>query len=131
MAQNWSSPVDVLGRHNNKAEAARAVIAPHSGPRPGHLGGADAGSYALWGQDASPSLWRDDRVLATAELTPNFYPAASPAEARKLAHSPLLELPRRQRNREKHDGNQSYEQKIGLLTITAYGSNPIPTLLRQ
>ena len=37
-----------------------------------------------------------------------------------------------------HDGNltpnnmmanQSYEQKIGLLTNTAYGSNPIPTLL--
>ena len=25
--------------------------------------------------------------------------------------------------------NQSYEQKIGLLTNTAYGSQPIPTLL--
>src|SRR3974390_3888766 len=55
MAQNWSSPVDVLGAHNNNGRGCAGCHAPHSGSfGSGHGGAADAGSYALWGQDASP-----------------------------------------------------------------------------
>src|SRR3974390_608789 len=54
-AQNWSSPVDVLGAHNNQGRGCAGCHAPHSGSfGSGHGGAADAGSYALWGQDASP-----------------------------------------------------------------------------
>jgi len=55
VAQNYSSPVDVLGAHNNNGRGCAGCHAPHSGSfGSGHNGGADAGSYALWGQDASP-----------------------------------------------------------------------------
>src|SRR5450755_3724925 len=55
MAQNYSSPVDVLGAHNNGGRGCAGCHAPHSGSFGAGLGGApDAGSYALWGQDASP-----------------------------------------------------------------------------
>jgi len=55
MGQNWSSPVDVLGAHNNGGRGCAGCHAPHSGSfGSGHGGAADAGSYALWGQDASP-----------------------------------------------------------------------------
>jgi hypothetical protein len=55
MAQNWSSTVDVLGAHNNQGRGCAGCHAPHSGSfGSGHGGAADAGSYALWGQDASP-----------------------------------------------------------------------------
>src|SRR6202030_3181697 len=55
MAQNATSPVDVLGAHNNNGRGCAGCHAPHSGSfGSGHGGGADAGSYALWGQDASP-----------------------------------------------------------------------------
>src|ERR1700752_4748326 len=55
MAQNWSSTVDVLGAHQNQGRGWPACHAPHSGSfGSGHGGAADAGSYALWGQDASP-----------------------------------------------------------------------------
>ena len=55
MAQNWSSTVDVLGAHNNQGRGCAGCHAPHSGSfGSGHGGKADAGSYALWGQDASP-----------------------------------------------------------------------------
>src|ERR1700687_5501965 len=55
MAQNWSSSVDVLGAHNNQGRGCAGCHAPHSGSLCSrHGGAADAGSYALWGQDASP-----------------------------------------------------------------------------
>ncbi|MGA3196240.1 MAG: hypothetical protein ABSD39_14670 [Terriglobales bacterium] len=57
MAQNWSSPnsADVLGAHQNQGRGCAGCHAPHSGSfGSGHGGAADAGSYALWGQDASP-----------------------------------------------------------------------------
>src|SRR5579863_7206318 len=55
MAQTWSSPVDVLGAHNNQGRGCAGCHAPHSGSfGSGHGGVSDAGSYALWGQDASP-----------------------------------------------------------------------------
>src|SRR5450755_4550644 len=55
MAQNASSTVDVLGAHNNGGRGCAGCHTPHSGSfGSGQKGAADAGSYALWGQDASP-----------------------------------------------------------------------------
>src|SRR5580692_7679646 len=55
MAQNATSPVDVLGAHNNNGRGCAGCHQPHSGSfGSGQKGGADAGSFALWGQDASP-----------------------------------------------------------------------------
>src|SRR6516225_5065426 len=47
--------LDVLGAHNNGGRGCAGCHAPHSGSfGSGHAGAADSGSYALWGQDASP-----------------------------------------------------------------------------
>src|ERR1700757_2373899 len=55
MAQTWSSPIDVLGAHNNNGRGCAGCHQPHSGAfGSGQKGAADSGSYALWGQDASP-----------------------------------------------------------------------------
>ena len=133
MAQNWNSPVDVLGAHNNGGRGCAGCHAPHSGAYgSGHApknGGADTGTYALWGQDASPlygaTLNMGDNG-STVEVLPN-----SISTGGEEVGGILLCL-------SCHDGNvtygnmmknQSYEQQIGLLTNTAYGSNQIPTLL--
>ena len=130
MAQNWSSPVDVLGAHNNQGRGCAGCHAPHSGSfGSGHGGQADAGSYALWGQDASP-LYGQTIAFGDGgryvEVLPNSITTGSTEVGGILL---CLSC---------HDGNltpsnmmtnQSYEQKIGLLTNTAYGSTPIPTLL--
>ena len=130
MAQNWSSTVDVLGAHNNNGRGCAGCHQPHSGSfGAGQKGAADAGSYALWGQDASPLYGKtiafgDDGSFT--ELMPSTITGGS-----QEVGGILLCL-------SCHDGNvtaknmmanQSYEQKIGLLTNTAYGSLPIPTLL--
>jgi hypothetical protein len=130
MAQNATSPVDVLGAHNNNGRGCAGCHQPHSGSfGSGHKGGADAGSFALWGQDASPlygaSIAFGDGGSFT-EVLPNGIATGS-----QEVGGILLCL-------SCHDGNltaknmmanQSYEQRIGLLRNTAYGSNPIPTLL--
>ncbi|HET7891320.1 MAG TPA: hypothetical protein VFL34_07335 [Candidatus Sulfotelmatobacter sp.] len=131
MAQNWSSPgVDVLGAHGNNGRGCAGCHQPHSGSfGSGQKGAADAGSYALWGQDASPlygaTVAFGDGGSYT-EVLPNGIATGS-----QEVGGILLCL-------SCHDGNvtaknmmanQSYEQKIGLLTNTAYGSQPIPTLL--
>src|SRR5580704_15902221 len=130
MAQNATSPVDVLGAHNNNGRGCAGCHQPHSGSfGSGHKGGADAGSFALWGQDASPlygaSIAFGDGGTYT-EVLPNGIATGS-----QEVGGILLCL-------SCHDGNltaknmmanQSYEQRIGLLKNTAYGSNPIPTLL--
>src|SRR5579859_6900890 len=130
MAQNWSSPVDVLGAHGNNGRGCAGCHQPHSGSfGSGQNGAADAGSYALWGQDASPLYGKS--ILfgdsgSYAEVLPNGIQTGT-----QEVGGILLCL-------SCHDGNvtaknmmanYSYEQKIGLLTQTAYGSNPIPTLL--
>jgi hypothetical protein len=130
MAQNWSSTVDVLGAHNNNGRGCAGCHQPHSGSfGSGQKGGADAGSYALWGQDASPLYGKTINFGdsgAYAEVLPSSIQSGS-----QEVGGILLCL-------SCHDGNvtsknmmanQSYEQRIGLLTNTAYGSNPIPTLL--
>ncbi len=130
MAQNWSSTVDVLGAHNNNGRGCAGCHAPHSGSfGSGHGGAADAGSYALWGQDASPlygkSIAFGDGGKYTETMPTSITSGSSEIGGILLCLSC-------------HDGNftptnmmngQSYEQRIGLLTNTAYGTKPIPTLL--
>jgi hypothetical protein len=130
LAQNATSPVDVLGAHNNNGRGCAGCHQPHSGAfGSGQKGAADSGSYALWGQDASP-LYGATVAFGDGgsymEVLPNGIATGS-----QEVGGILLCL-------SCHDGNvtaknmmanYSYEQKIGLLTQTAYGSNPIPTLL--
>ncbi len=130
MAQNWSSPVDVLGAHNNQGRGCAGCHAPHSGSfGSGHGGGKDAGSYALWGQDASPLYGKTIAFGDNGKYT-ELLPSTISTGSQEVGGI-LLCL-------SCHDGNvtqsnmmrnQSYEQQIGLLTNTAYGSQPIPTLL--
>jgi|ERR1035441_6713733 hypothetical protein len=131
-AQNWSSPVDVLGAHNNQGRGCAGCHSPHSGAYgSGHsvLKGNDTGTYALWGQDASP-LYGATIAFGDngkyVEVLPNGIATGS-----QEVGGILLCL-------SCHDGNLtpqnmmrnwSYEQEIGLLTNPAYGSNHIPTLL--
>jgi hypothetical protein len=130
MAQNASSTVDVLGAHNNGGRGCAGCHQPHSGSRgSGQAGTTDSGNYALWGQDASPlygaTIAFGDGGKYTEVLPANLTTGSSDVGGILLCLSC-------------HDGNvtaknmmanQSYEQRIGLLTNTAYGSQPIPTLL--
>jgi hypothetical protein len=130
MAQNWSSTVDVLGAHNNQGRGCTGCHAPHSGSfGSGHGGAADAGSFALWGQDASP-LYNQTIAFGDGGAFTEVLPGSITSGTQEVGGI-LLCL-------SCHDGNltpsnmmtkQSYEQTIGLLTNTAYGSKPIPTLL--
>jgi hypothetical protein len=130
MAQNWSSSVDVLGAHNNNGRGCAGCHQPHSGSfGSGHAGTTDSGSYALWGQDASP-LYGKTIAFGDGGTFTEVLPSTI-ASGNQEVGGILLCL-------SCHDGNvtaknmmanQSYEQRIGLLTNTAYGSNPIPTLL--
>ena len=130
MAQNWSSSVDVLGAHNNGGRGCAGCHAPHSGSfGSGHAGGADAGSYALWGQDASPLYGKSVAFGDSGDFV-EVLPSGIASGSQEVGGI-LLCL-------SCHDGNltasnmmvnQSYEQQIGLLTNTAYGTGKIPTLL--
>jgi len=130
MAQNWSSTVDVLGAHNNQGRGCAGCHAPHSGSfGSGHGGGSDAGSYALWGQDASPLYGKTIAFGDNGKYT-ELLPSSISAGNQEVGGI-LLCL-------SCHDGqvtqsnmmtNKSYEQTIGLLTNTSYGTQPIPTLL--
>jgi hypothetical protein len=130
MGQTYSSPVDVLGAHNNNGRGCAGCHQPHSGAfGSGHKGAADSGSYALWGQDASP-LYGATVAFGDGGSFTEVLPASISTGSQEVGGI-LLCL-------SCHDGNvtpknmmanQSYEQKIGLLTNTAYGANPIPTLL--
>jgi len=130
MAQNWSSTVDVLGAHNNQGRGCAGCHAPHSGSfGSGHGGGSDAGSFALWGQDASPLYGKTIAFGDNGSFT-ELLPSSISAGNQEVGGI-LLCL-------SCHDGqvtqsnmmtNKSYEQTIGLLTNTSYGTQPIPTLL--
>lgn len=130
MGQTWSSTVDVLGAHNNGGRGCAGCHSPHSGSfGSGHGGAADAGSYALWGQDASPLYGQsigfgDDGSYV--EVLPSTISGGSQEVGGILlclsCHDGNLTPSNMMRNR-------SYEQQIGLLTNTAYGSANIPTLL--
>jgi hypothetical protein len=130
MAQNYSSPIDVLGAHNNGGRGCAGCHQPHSGAfGSGQKGAADSGSYALWGQDASP-LYGATVAFGDDGSYTEVLPTGIATGSEEVGGI-LLCL-------SCHDGNltaknmmanQSYEQRIGLLTNTAYGSQPIPTLL--
>ena len=130
MSQTWSSPVDVLGAHNNGGRGCAGCHQPHSGSfGSGHAGAADTGSYALWGQDASP-LYGKTIAFGDGGTYTEVLPATITGGGSEVGGI-LLCL-------SCHDGNvtpsnmmvnQSYEQRIGLLTNTAYGAGKIPTLL--
>src|ERR1700751_4719507 len=130
MAQNWSSSVDVLGAHNNGGRGCAGCHSPHSGSfGSGHAGGSDAGSYALWGQDASP-LYGKSVAFGDNGKYVEVLPSGISSGSQEVGGI-LLCL-------SCHDGNLttqnmmqnwSYEQQIGLLTNTTYGSQHIPTLL--
>jgi hypothetical protein len=129
-AQNWSSPTDVLGAHQNQGRGCAGCHAPHSGSfGSGHNGSADSGSYALWGQDASPLYGKTIAFGDNGEYV-EVLPSGIASGSQEVGGI-LLCL-------SCHDGNLtpqnmmqnwSYEQQIGLLTNTTYGSGKIPTLL--
>src|SRR5579872_117385 len=116
MAQNWSSPVDVLGAHNNQGRGCAGCHAPHSGSfGSGHGGAADAGSYALWGQDASP-LYGQSVAFGDGGRYVEVLPSGISTGSQEVGGI-LLCL-------SCHDGNLtasnmmqnwSYEQQIGML----------------
>lgn len=132
MAQTWSSPAgtDVLGAHNNNGRGCAGCHSPHSGSfGSAHGGGADAGSYALWGQDASP-LYNKTIAFGDGGKFTELLPSSISTGSQEVGGI-LLCL-------SCHDGqvtqsnmmvNDSYERRIGLLTNTSYGSGTIPTLL--
>jgi len=132
MGQNWSSPIDVLGAHNNNGRGCAGCHQPHSGAYGSGHGtattGSDTGSYALWGQDASPLYGKTIAFGDNGSFT-EVLPSSIASGSQEVGGI-LLCL-------SCHDGNvtptnmmanQSYEQRIGLLSST-YGPNPIPTLL--
>jgi hypothetical protein len=132
MGQNWSSPIDVLGAHNNNGRGCAGCHQPHSGAYGSGHGtattGSDTGSYALWGQDASPLYGKTIAFGDNGSYT-EVLPSSIASGSQEVGGI-LLCL-------SCHDGNvtptnmmanQSYEQRIGLLSGT-YGPNPIPTLL--
>jgi len=134
MGQGWSSPTDVLGAHNNNGRGCAGCHAPHSGSygsghTPKGAGVTDTGNYALWGQDASP-MYGATLAFGDSGRFVEVLPSTITGGGTEVGGI-LLCL-------SCHDGNltysnmmakQSYEQSIGLLTNTAYGAGPIPTLL--
>jgi hypothetical protein len=130
LGQSWSSPVDVLGAHNNNGRGCAGCHAPHSGSAgSGHATQADSGSFALWGQDASP-LYGKTITFGDGGRFSEVLPTTITGGSQEVGGI-LLCL-------SCHDGNftasnmmvnQSYEQRIGLLTNTSYGAAKIPTLL--
>jgi hypothetical protein len=131
-AQTWSSTIDVLGAHNNNGRGCAGCHSPHSGAfGSGHLPkkGNDTGNFALWGQDASP-LYGYTLAFGDSGRYIEVLPLSLTAGGTEVSGIMLC--------LSCHDGNitynnmmtnQSFEQRIGYLTNTAYGSNPIPTLL--
>jgi hypothetical protein len=133
MGQSWTSPVDVLGAHNNGGRGCAGCHQPHSGAYGSGHGsattGSDTGAYALWGQDATP-LYGKSIAFGDNGSYVEVLPSTIASGSQEVGGI-LLCL-------SCHDGNvtprnmmanQSYEQRIGLLTNPAYGSAPIPTLL--
>ncbi|MGA2920885.1 MAG: hypothetical protein ABSE28_07250 [Candidatus Sulfotelmatobacter sp.] len=132
LAQNASSTVDVLGAHANQGRGCAGCHSPHSGSwGSGHAQttGNDTGNYALWGQDASP-LYGHTLAFGDSGRYVEVLPGSLTAGGTEVSGIMLC--------LSCHDGqvtatnmmtNYSYEQRIGLLTNSAYGGAHIPTLL--
>ncbi len=130
MGQSWSSTVDVLGAHNNQGRGCAGCHAPHSGSfGSGHGGKADAGSYALWGQDASPLYGKTIAFGDNGRYT-ELLPATITGGSQEVGGILLcLSCHDGQQTANNMMTNQAYEQRINLITNTTYGTQPIPTLL--
>ena len=137
--------VDKLGAHQNGGRGCTGCHGPHSGAFGGggnavvgqSVDKANTGNYALWGQDLGPlygyTLKQGDGISATGRKSfQTTLPAAS-----QFASMPE-EIAGIMMCLSCHDGNiakgammtnKSYEQGAGLLPASAYGPNPIPTLL--
>ncbi|MFI5118526.1 MAG: hypothetical protein ACHP8B_17695 [Terriglobales bacterium] len=119
---------NVLGVHNDGGRGCAGCHAPHSGSLGYEKGGAaEAGSIALWGQNASPS-YGSTVVFGDTENYVEVLPARGASPSGEVIGI-LLCL-------SCHDGNltpqnmmssQSYARKMGLLGNPA--RQPIPTLL--
>lgn len=133
LGQNATSPVDVLGAHNNNGRGCAGCHSPHSGAfGSGHApkgSAADTGNYALWGQDASP-LYGQTLAFGDNGSYVEVLPSSLTTNSDEVGGIMLC--------LSCHDGTvtatnmmtgHSYEQAIGLITNTAYGSSLIPTLL--
>jgi hypothetical protein len=147
MAQNYTKGsgivgVDKLGAHQNGGRGCTGCHAPHSGAfgaGGNKLGAvqdtANAGNYALWGQDLGPlygaTITQGDNVKGGTTFVTTF-PASS-----EFYNFPE-EIPGVMMCLSCHDGhiavgammtNKSYEQAMNLLPAGLYGPNAIPTLL--
>lgn len=134
MGQNATSSIDVLGAHNNNGRGCAGCHSPHSGSygsghAPKGAGATDTGNFALWGQDASP-LYGATLKFGDSGRYIEVLPSTLTAGGVEVSGIMLC--------LSCHDGNvtynnmmqnYSYEQRIGYLTNTAYGSSHIPTLL--
>ena len=128
------STVDVLGAHNNGGRGCAGCHSPHSGSfGSGHKGAADSRQLCIVGTGCQPTVRHRRSRSAMVASTPKFCPAVDLRAASAEVGGILLCL-------SCHDGNvtasnmmanQSYEQRIGLLTNTAYGSWQDSDLARQ
>jgi hypothetical protein len=136
---------DILGAHQNGGRGCAGCHAPHSGAAGGGgnaISGAAAfndalsGSNALFGQDVTPLL---GYTIITSK-DGNYgagYVEVLPAEGSAYT-TQTAELRGITMCLACHDGvvakgqmmnGQSWEQRMGLLPSTVYGTRPIPTLL--
>jgi hypothetical protein len=148
MAQTYTlgsgiTGVDKLGAHQNGGRGCTGCHAPHSGAfgAGGNAGtgtvvdAANAGNYALWGQDLGPlygyTLNQGDNVVGGTQYVTNLPTSAQFSTLPEEIPGIMMCL-------SCHDGNiakgammtnKSYEQAAGLLPAGLYGPNAIPTLL--
>ncbi len=131
--------IDILGAHQNGGRGCAGCHAPHSGAAGGGGNAATnaaafndplSGSAALFGQDVTP-------LLGYTITLGNGYVETLPGEATAYT-TQTAELEGITMCLACHDGvvakgqmmnGQSWEQRMGLLPSTVYGTRPIPTLL--
>ena len=128
---DWSSKVDVLGAHNNSGRGCAGCHAPHSGSfGSGHGWSGGCWQLRLVGTRRQPAvrpdhcLWRQRQVRRSSAQ--HHY--------RRLAgswrHSALPQLPRWQPTpKAQHDDGHRTSSRSACCLPTAYGDQPIPTLL--
>jgi hypothetical protein len=70
MAQTWSSPVDVLGAHNNQGRGCAGCHSPHSGSfGSGHARkGKRYWQLCIVGTGRQPTVWPDHQVRRQRKL---------------------------------------------------------------
>ena len=140
---NGIKGVDKLGAHQNGGRGCTGCHAPHSGafgaggnPINGKvLDTANAGNYALWGQDLGPlygvTITQGDNVKGGQQFTTTLPQSSDFFNAPEEIAGVMTCL-------SCHDGNiakgammtnKSYEQAMNLLPPNLYGPVAIPTLL--